>query len=92
MARLFTVIRGLRVRMYLISPVTPWASAGPCRLTGFLPCSGTCPSTVAASGSSSPASIRASLACSTASAASVNAIRASSTAATASRSACAAAA
>ena len=61
-------------RMYLISPVTPCASAGPCRLTGFLPCNGTCPSTVAASGSSSPASIRASRACSTASAASVSAM------------------
>ena len=50
MARLFTVPRGLRARMYLISPVRPWARAGPCRLTGFLPCITARPSTVAASG------------------------------------------
>ena len=90
-ARALTVLRGLRVRTYLISPVSPWASAGPCRLTALRPCSGTWPSTDAESGWSSPAWMRANLAFNTASAASVRAILATPIAARASRSACAAA-
>ena len=30
------MFRGFRVSTYLISPETPWASAGPCRLTGVM--------------------------------------------------------